>query len=226
MDAAIWTSRCLQRSRRSERECHPGQGPRVRPAPGGAAPFGTWRSKRRRFGRLANLARSRVGESIPIYVHPDLKEKIQAGDLIEARIFFEGDERGGVFFSRVEHVHRQGYKAGSAPRTGPARQQGTRALEPRTPTETEAGRQPQAARHREAHRPAVKDLALRTDLSGRPSSREFLARVCETARAAYAHQARSKPSKRTCAPSARQGLSSRVLFLLQNAPTGAASSPA
>jgi hypothetical protein len=81
---------------------------RVQPAPGG---IGTvWDvdiQEAEGVGNLANLARSRVGECLPIYIHPDLNVEIREGDIIRARIFFEGDERGGVFFLKGEDVHRQ-----------------------------------------------------------------------------------------------------------------------
>ncbi len=81
---------------------------RVQPAPGGVGTV--WDveiQEAEDAGNLANLALSRVGECLPIYVHPDLKVEIKEGDLIEARIFFEGDERGGVFFLKGEDVHRK-----------------------------------------------------------------------------------------------------------------------
>lgn len=81
---------------------------RVQPAPGGTGTVWDVELEEAEYvGDLANLARSRVGECISIYVHPDLKVKIKEGDLIEARIFYEGDERGGVFFLKGEDVHRQ-----------------------------------------------------------------------------------------------------------------------
>ena len=82
---------------------------RVRPAPGGAGIV--WEveiQEAENVGNLANLARSRVGECIPIYVHPDLKVEIREGNVIEARVFFEGDERGGVFFLKGEDIRRKG----------------------------------------------------------------------------------------------------------------------
>ncbi len=81
---------------------------RVQPAPGGTGTvWDVELEEAECVGDLANLAQSRVGECISIYVHPDLKVEIKEGDLIEARIFFEGDERGGVFFLKGQDVHRQ-----------------------------------------------------------------------------------------------------------------------
>jgi hypothetical protein len=80
----------------------------VRPAPGGAGSI--WDVEvieSRDVEPLANFTRSRVGESIAVYVHPDLKKKLEPGDLIEARVFFQGDERIGVFFLKDDDVTRE-----------------------------------------------------------------------------------------------------------------------
>lgn len=81
---------------------------RVQPAPGGVGTVWDVELKQAEdAGKLANLARSQVGQTLSIYVHPDLKVPIEAGDLIEARIFFEGDERGGAFFLKGQEVQKQ-----------------------------------------------------------------------------------------------------------------------
>src|SRR4051812_17481446 len=80
----------------------------VRPAPGGAGSI--WDVEvieSKDVEPLANFTRSRVGESVAVYVHPDLEKKIEPGDLIEARVFFQGDERSGVFFLKGDDVSCQ-----------------------------------------------------------------------------------------------------------------------
>jgi hypothetical protein len=80
----------------------------VRPAPGGAGTI--WDVEvieSKDVEPRANFTRSRVGESIAVYVHPDLKKKIEPGDLVKARVFFQGDERSGVFFLKDDDVSRQ-----------------------------------------------------------------------------------------------------------------------
>jgi hypothetical protein len=77
----------------------------VRPAPGGAGCI--WDVEvleSRDVAPLANFARSRVGEAIPVYIHPDLKTELKPGDLLEARVFFQGDERSGAFFLKDDDV--------------------------------------------------------------------------------------------------------------------------
>lgn len=77
----------------------------VRPAPGGAGSI--WDvevTESKDVEPLANFTRSRVGESITVYIHPDLNKTIQPGDLIKARVFFQGDERSGAFFLKGDDV--------------------------------------------------------------------------------------------------------------------------
>lgn len=82
---------------------------RIRPTPEGLGTI--WDvelAEAEGVGSLANLALSRVGETVSVYIHPDLKVKIREGDLIEARILFQGDERGGAFFLKGQDVRRLG----------------------------------------------------------------------------------------------------------------------
>src|SRR5690349_11154061 len=80
----------------------------VQPAPGGVGTvWDVELTQVEDVGKLANLARSRVGQTLSIYIHPDLKVEIETGDLIEAHVFFEGDERGGVFFLKGQEVQKQ-----------------------------------------------------------------------------------------------------------------------
>lgn len=60
----------------------------------------------RDVGGLPNFTREHVGETITIYVHPDMKKEFKAGDTVEVNISFQGDERGGAFFLLGEKVHK------------------------------------------------------------------------------------------------------------------------
>ncbi|HKV11830.1 MAG TPA: hypothetical protein VJ725_27035 [Thermoanaerobaculia bacterium] len=78
---------------------------RIRPTPEGlGAIWDVELKEAEEVENLANLARSRVGETVSIYIHPDLKVKIRVEDFIEARILFQGDERGGAFFLKGQDV--------------------------------------------------------------------------------------------------------------------------
>jgi hypothetical protein len=80
----------------------------VQPAPGGIG-F-VWEvevSASGNVGDLPNLTQSHVGKSILVYVHPELRERFDEGEFIEARVFFQGDERGGAFFLKGSDVGRQ-----------------------------------------------------------------------------------------------------------------------
>ena len=84
----------------------------VRPAPGGAGSI--WDVEvieSKDVEPLANFTRSRVGESISVYIHPDLNKTIKPGDLLKARVFFQGDERSGVFFLKGDDVSRRNEEA-------------------------------------------------------------------------------------------------------------------
>jgi hypothetical protein len=58
----------------------------------------------RDVGDLANLAASRVGEVVEVYVHPKVKGRLKEGDQIEAHISYMGDERGGGFYLKGDQV--------------------------------------------------------------------------------------------------------------------------
>lgn len=78
----------------------------------GAGPDGvgsTWKvhvDDSRNVGQLRNVAGARVGETIIIYVHPDMKKEFAAGDSVEVNVSFEGDERGGAFFLLGDKVRK------------------------------------------------------------------------------------------------------------------------
>lgn len=55
---------------------------------------------------LPNFARTHVGNSISIYVHPEMKQQLKAGNDIEAHVFFQGDEQGGAFFLANDDVRK------------------------------------------------------------------------------------------------------------------------
>jgi hypothetical protein len=46
---------------------------------------------------LPNFARSHVGQTISVYVHPELEHDLKENDEVEARVSYRGDERGGRF---------------------------------------------------------------------------------------------------------------------------------
>lgn len=60
----------------------------------------------RDVGELRNLTRGHVGETIIIYVHPDMTKEFQAGDAVEVNVSFQGDEHGGAFFLLGEKVRK------------------------------------------------------------------------------------------------------------------------
>ena len=71
----------------------------VRAAPGGTG--AAWEielTESRAEGSMADLARSRIGARITLYVHPGLRLRPRKGTTVEARVRFQGDETGGAFF--------------------------------------------------------------------------------------------------------------------------------
>jgi hypothetical protein len=79
---------------------------RVGPAPGGVG--AVWEVQLRRAAAepagMANLARSHVGRRVTIYVHPGFKQAVGPGDVIDALVTYQGDERGGAFFLKGDSV--------------------------------------------------------------------------------------------------------------------------
>jgi hypothetical protein len=47
---------------------------------------------------MRNFARTRVGDEISIFVPPGAARSLKKGDRVEARLSYEGDEHGGMFF--------------------------------------------------------------------------------------------------------------------------------
>lgn len=70
----------------------------VGPSPGGEGHL--WELKVEEaddVGGMRNFARARVGEEISVLVPPGEAKGIKKGDRVEARLSYEGDERGGTF---------------------------------------------------------------------------------------------------------------------------------
>lgn len=57
-------------------------------------------------GAHPDFARARIGTSIRIYVHPGVTQHFEPGEVIEARVTYQGDERGGAFFVKGDAVRR------------------------------------------------------------------------------------------------------------------------
>src|SRR4051794_3500830 len=72
---------------------------KIEPAPGGVGTV--WSVELEGSTDLpgaSNIARHHVGSILPVLVHPGLKGTFQVGAVVEARVSYEGDERGGAFF--------------------------------------------------------------------------------------------------------------------------------
>ena len=57
-------------------------------------------------GELPNLTLGHVGETILVYVHPEMRKEFKAGDRVEFYVSFQGDERSGAFFLLGEKVRK------------------------------------------------------------------------------------------------------------------------
>jgi hypothetical protein len=55
---------------------------------------------------MPNFTKSRLGNSVKIYLPLDIKGKFKKGDLIEASVTFQGDEAGGVFFAVDDEIQK------------------------------------------------------------------------------------------------------------------------
>ena len=81
----------------------------IKVAPGPEGVGQVWRvqvDESEDLGKTADFARGLPGKEISVLVHPYLKKKYSESDLIEARISFQGDERGGAYFLMGEDVRR------------------------------------------------------------------------------------------------------------------------
>ena len=57
-------------------------------------------------GGMRNFARTRVGEEISVLVPPGEAKGLKKGDRVEARLSYEGDERGGTFFLKEKGARK------------------------------------------------------------------------------------------------------------------------
>lgn len=58
------------------------------------------------IGGMPNFARTRVGETINVFVPPGEAKGLKKGDHVEAHVSFEGDERGGMFFLKEKGARK------------------------------------------------------------------------------------------------------------------------
>jgi len=56
---------------------------------------------------LPNFAAAHSGETISVYVTAETAKKFKKNDLVEACIFFQGDERSGAFFLSNNEVRKR-----------------------------------------------------------------------------------------------------------------------
>ena len=55
---------------------------------------------------LPNFGRVQIGRTISVYVHPGSSHALAENDAVEARVAFQGDERGGAFFLIEDDARR------------------------------------------------------------------------------------------------------------------------
>ncbi len=55
---------------------------------------------------MPNFARTRVGQQINVFVPPGEAKGLKKGDRVEARVSYEGDERGGMFFLKEKGARK------------------------------------------------------------------------------------------------------------------------
>jgi hypothetical protein len=56
---------------------------------------------------FANFARSYLGGTLRLYVHPGLQDRAAVHDHIAAKVAFRGDERGGRFVVLDDDLHKE-----------------------------------------------------------------------------------------------------------------------
>lgn len=57
-------------------------------------------------GDMRNFARTRVGETVNVFVPPGEAGKLKKGDRVEAHVSYEGDARGGMFFLKERSARK------------------------------------------------------------------------------------------------------------------------
>ena len=80
---------------------------RITPEPGGRG--SVWEIAVHEAGDIEgmpNFARDQVGQTIQVYVHPQLQHDLAQADQCEARVAFRGDERGGRFVLVEDDVRK------------------------------------------------------------------------------------------------------------------------
>ena len=55
---------------------------------------------------LANFAKSYIGKSIQVFVHPQLIHNLSIGDDVELQVSYRGDERDGQFSLINDHAKK------------------------------------------------------------------------------------------------------------------------
>ncbi len=55
---------------------------------------------------MPNFVREYVGKTISVHVQPEVKPGLVAHDLLEARLAYRGDERGGLFITVGDEIRK------------------------------------------------------------------------------------------------------------------------
>lgn len=60
----------------------------------------------RDVGEFPNLTRRHVGNTLVIYVHPEMRREFNVGDTVELNVSFQGDEHAGAFFLLAQKARK------------------------------------------------------------------------------------------------------------------------